>query len=66
MVVHLANNVSPDKMLDALYAFTDCEVSLAPNSCVVFEDKPVFMGVSDILRISADRTRHLLKRELEI
>jgi topoisomerase-4 subunit A len=66
VVVHLANNVSPDKMLDALYAFTDCEVSLAPNSCVVFEDKPVFMGVSDILRISADRTRHLLKRELEI
>ena len=66
VVVHLANNVSPDKMLDALYAFTDCEVSLAPNSCVVFEDKPVFMGISDILRISADRTRHLLKRELEI
>ncbi|MGB1384685.1 MAG: DNA gyrase/topoisomerase IV subunit A, partial [Flavobacteriales bacterium] len=66
VVVHLANNVSPDKMLDALYAFTDCEVSLAPNSCVVFEDKPVFMGVSDILRISADRTRYLLKRELEI
>ena len=66
VVVHLANNVSPDKMLDALYAFTDCEVSLAPNSCVVFEDKPVFMGISDILRISADRTRYLLKRELEI
>ena len=40
VVVHLANNVSPDKMLDALYAFTDCEVSLAPNSCVVFDDKP--------------------------
>jgi topoisomerase IV subunit A len=66
VVVHLANNVSPDKMLDALYAFTDCEVSLAPNSCVVFEDKPVFMGISDILRISADRTRELLKLELEI
>ena len=66
VVVHLANNVSPDKMLDALYAFTDCEVSLAPNSCVVFEDKPVFMGVSDILRIACRSTRHLLKRELEI
>ena len=66
VVVHLANNVSPDKMLDALYAFTDCEVSLAPNSCVVFDDKPVFMGISDILRTSADRTRDLLKLELEI
>ena len=44
-------------MLDALYAFTDCEVSLAPNNCVVFDDKPVFMGISDILRTSADRTR---------
>ena len=66
VVVHLANNVSPDKMLDALYAFTDCEVSLAPNSCVVFDDKPVFMGATEILKISADRTRHLLKRELEI
>ncbi|MAO88786.1 MAG: DNA topoisomerase IV [Crocinitomicaceae bacterium] len=66
VVVHLANNVSPDKTLDALYAFTDCEVSLAPNSCVVFDDKPVFMGATEILKISADRTRHLLKRELEI
>ncbi|MBM71966.1 MAG: DNA topoisomerase IV [Crocinitomicaceae bacterium] len=66
VVVHLANNVSPDKMMDALYAFTDCEVSLSPNSCVILDDKPQFLGVSEILRTSAERTQYLLKRELEI
>jgi topoisomerase-4 subunit A len=66
VVVHLANNVSPDKMLDALYAFTDCEVSLSPNSCVILDDKPQFIGVKEILQTSAERTKYLLGRELEI
>lgn len=66
VVVHLANNVSPDKMIDALYAFTDCEVSLAPNACVILDDKPQFLGVSEILKLSAERTKYLLGRELEI
>ena len=66
VVVHLANNVSPDKMIDALYAFTDCEVSLSPNSCVILDDKPQFLGVSEILRTSAERTKYLLQSELEI
>lgn len=66
VVVHLANNVSPDKMIDALYAFTDCEVSISPNSCVILNDKPQFLGVSEILKTSAERTKYLLGRELEI
>tara|TARA_B110000444_G_scaffold258882_1_gene301028 strand:+ start:2959 stop:5691 length:2733 start_codon:yes stop_codon:yes gene_type:complete len=66
VVVHLANNVSPDKMLDALYAFTDCEVSLAPNACVILDDKPQFIGITEILVKSAERTKYLLGRELEI
>jgi topoisomerase-4 subunit A len=66
VVVHLSNNVSPDKMMDALYAFTDCEVSLAPNACVILDDRPQFIGVSEILRTSAERTKYLLGRELEI
>jgi topoisomerase IV subunit A len=66
VIVHLANNVSPDKMLDALYAFTDCEVSIAPNSCVILDDKPQFIGITDILKTSAERTKYLLGRELEI
>ncbi|MAO47112.1 MAG: DNA topoisomerase IV [Crocinitomicaceae bacterium] len=66
VVVHLANNVSPDKMMDALYAFTDCEVSLAPNACVILNDRPQFIGVSEILKTSAERTKYLLGRELEI
>ena len=66
VVVHLANNVSPDKMLDALYAFTDCEVSIAPNACVILDDKPQFIGVTEILVKSAERTKYLLGRELEI
>jgi topoisomerase-4 subunit A len=66
VVIHLANNVSPDKTIDALYAFTDCEVSLAPNSTVILDDKPHFLGVTELLKISANRTRDLLKLELEI
>ncbi|PCJ82203.1 MAG: DNA topoisomerase IV [Bacteroidetes bacterium] len=66
VLVHLANNVSPDKMLDALYAFTDCEVSLAPNACVILDDRPQFIGVTEILKTSAERTKYLLGRELEI
>ena len=66
VAVYLANNVSPDKMIDALYAFTDCEVSLAPNSCVILDDKPQFLGISEILKQSAERTKFLLQRELEI
>ncbi|MGY8887522.1 MAG: DNA gyrase/topoisomerase IV subunit A [Flavobacteriales bacterium] len=66
VVVHLANNVSPDKMLDALYAFTDCEVSLSPNACVILDDKPQFIGVKEILKTSTERTKFLLGRELEI
>jgi topoisomerase-4 subunit A len=64
--VHLTPGTSPDKMIDALYAFTDCEISISPNSCVIINHKPIFIGVSDILKISAENTRDLLKLELEI
>ncbi len=66
VVIHLANNVSPDKTIDALFAFTDCEVSLAPNSTVILQDKPHFLGVCELLRISAENTKGLLQLELEI
>lgn len=66
VVIHLANNVSPDKTIDALFAFTDCEVSLSPNSTVILNEKPQFLGVSELLRISTERTKGLLKLELEI
>ncbi|GGE43312.1 DNA gyrase/topoisomerase IV subunit A [Psychroflexus planctonicus] len=66
ILVHLPNNISPDKTIDALYAFTNCEVSISPLSCVIYEDKPQFLGVSELLRKSTDHTVHLLKRELEI
>jgi topoisomerase-4 subunit A len=66
IIVYLVPGTSPDKTIDALYAFTDCEVSISPNSCVIADDRPVFMGVSDILRYSADRTLSLLRQELEI
>ena len=66
VVIHLTNGVSPDRTIDALYAFTDCEVRIAPNACVIEDDKPVFLGVKEILKRSADRTRMLLGRELEI
>ena len=64
--IHLPTNVSPDKTIDALYAFTDCEVSISPNSCVIEDDKPKFLSVNEILRINTENTKHLLKRELEI
>ncbi|NHB68437.1 DNA gyrase/topoisomerase IV subunit A [Perlabentimonas gracilis] len=64
--IHLSPDISPDKTIDALYAFTDCEISLSPNSCIIFDNKPRFMGVKEILRTSVERTKHLLTRELEI
>ena len=66
IVIHLASGVSPDKTIDALYAFSDCEISISPNACVIFKNKPEFVGVSDILRRTVDNAVHLLKRELEI
>ena len=66
ILVHLAAGVSSDKTIDALYAFTDCEVSLSPNSCIIENDKPIFIGVKEILKRSADSTLQLLKLELEI
>ncbi len=66
IIVHLASGVSSDKTIDALYAFTDCEVSLSPNSVIIEDEKPIFIGVKEILRRSADSTKELLKLELEI
>jgi topoisomerase IV subunit A len=66
IVVHLVPGVSPDKTIDALYALTDCEYSISPNTCVITDNKPSFMGVSAILKHSADKTVELLKAELEI
>ncbi|MDT8401889.1 MAG: DNA gyrase/topoisomerase IV subunit A [Bacteroidales bacterium] len=66
IVIHLAGGVSPDKTIDALYAFTDCEISLSPNACVIFNNKPEFIGVSDILSRTVDNTVNLLGKELEI
>ena len=66
IVIHLIPGVSPDKTIDALYALTDCEYSISPNTCVITGNKPSFIGVSDILRHSADNTLLLLKTELEI
>lgn len=66
VIIHLAPGVSPDKTMDALYAFTDCEVSISPNASVIDGDKPRFLGVSEILKINTDNTVTLLKRELEI
>ncbi len=63
--INLAPGTSGDKTIDALYAFTDCEVSISPNCCVVEDNKPRFLTVGDVLRISVDRTKHLLKWELE-
>ena len=66
IVIHLVPGVSPDKTIDALYALTDCECSISPNTCVITGSKPSFMGVSEILRYSTDNTVRLLKTELEI
>lgn len=66
IIIELAPGISPDITIDALYAFTDCEVSISPNACVIVKDRPQFLGVPELLRISADNTKDLLKRELEI
>ena len=66
ILIHLPTGVSPDKTIDALYAFTACETSIAPLGCVIENHKPLFIGVSDMLKISTNRTVDLLKRELEI
>jgi topoisomerase-4 subunit A len=66
IAIHLALGVDQDKTIDALYAFTDCEIPVSPNSCVIEDDKPRFLGVSEMLKISTDNTLNLLKRELEI
>ena len=64
--VHLAPGVSSDKTIDALYAFTDCEINISPNCCVIEDNKPQFLTISDVLRHSTDRTKDLIRQELEI
>ena len=64
--IHLAPGVSSDKTLDALYAFTDCEINISPNCCVIADQKPQFLTISDVLRHSADHTKDLIRQELEI
>ena len=64
--VDLAQGISPDITIDALYKFTDCEVSISPNACVITEEKPQFLGVNDLLKISAEHTKDLLDQELKI
>lgn len=66
ILIHLPNDSSPDKTIDALYAFTDCQVTISPNACVIVGDKPMFLNVSEILRMNTDHTVSLLKKELEI
>jgi len=66
VLIELASGVSPDVTMDALYAFTNCEVSISPNACVIVDNKPMFLSVSDILEISTEQTKQLLKMELEI
>ena len=66
ILVHLAPGVSSDKTLDALYAFTDCEINISPNCCVIADQKPQFLTISDVLRHSVERTKDLIRQELEI
>ena len=66
LVIHLPNDVSPDKTIDALYAFTDCETTIAPNACVIKDNKPQFLSVDDILIYDAEHTKELLGRQLQI
>ena len=66
IIIELAAGISPDITIDALYAFTDCEVSISPNACVIVKDKPQFLGVTELLKVSVENTRELLKVELEI
>lgn len=64
--VELANGISPDITIDALYAFTDCEISISPNACVIIDNKPRFITVNELLELSTDKTKGLLQKELEI
>ena len=66
IIIELAPGISPDITIDALYAFTDCEVGISPNACVIVKDKPQFLGIHELLKIATDNTKDLLKRELEI
>src|SRR5689334_5958736 len=66
ILVDLAAGISPDITIDALYKFTDCEVSISPNACVIVDQKPQFLGVSDLLKLSVDKTKDLLEQELKI
>jgi len=66
IIVELAQGISPDITIDALYAFTDCEVSISPNACVIVDHKPRFMGITELLTIAVDHTKDLLRQELEI
>ena len=66
ILIHLPNDVSPDKTIDALYAFTDCECNIAPNACVIVEDKPQFLTVNDILEYSTFHTRDILLKQLQL
>ena len=66
ILIHLPNDMSPDKTIDALYAFTGCETSISPLGCLIIDNKPNFMGVTEMLKISTDHTVQLLKRELEV
>ena len=66
ILIHLPNDVSPDKTIDALYAFTDCEVSISPNTCVIVDHKPQFLSVDDVLIYSTNNTKTLLGKELQI
>lgn len=66
ILVHLAPGVSSDKTIDALYAFTDCEINISPNCCVIEDNKPQFLTVSDVLRHSVEHTKDLIRQELEI
>ncbi len=66
ILIYLHNDVSPEKTIDALYAFTDCQVSISPNACVIVGDKPMFLSVSEIMRMNTEHTVSLLKKELEI
>lgn len=66
LIIQLTPGVTTDQTIDALYAFTDCEVSISPNACVIIDEKPQFVGVTDLLKFSAEHTKKLLLRELEI
>ncbi|MFL5753140.1 MAG: DNA gyrase/topoisomerase IV subunit A [Bacteroidia bacterium] len=66
ILIHLQPGISPDKTIDALYAFSNCEMSISPNACIIHEERPKFIGVSEILKTNTQNTLELLKRELEI